>query len=60
MSLLPGAYNGQGRSFIHSFTRQIFNVPLLQARLWPISAPGGGNSACKGLEDGRRDPARFI
>lgn len=57
MSLLPGVYNGQGHSFIHSFTRQIFHVALLRARLCPISADTSTgklnvllvevNSACK-------------
>lgn len=37
MSLLPGMYNGQGHSFIHSFTRHIFNVFPLLARLRPAS-----------------------
>ena len=62
--------NGQGHSFIHSFTHQIFKALLLRARLCPIStdtstsklnecALGKGNRACKGLEGGQRDTAHF-
>lgn len=69
MSLLPGVYNGQGHSFIHSFTCQIFHVPLLRARLCPISADISTSKLnvllvevtahAKGPEAEQRDTAHF-
>lgn len=67
----PCVLDGQWtRAFIHSFAHQIFNVPLLRARLCPISTdtltnkltecvPGKGNRAFKGLEVGQSDTAHF-